>query len=253
VSPDPAGCIGEPISWLRLERYHLGELTPPERADVARHLGSCAACAACIARIEEDAALPLPPLAPPAPETTRRRGRVRQASRAILTAGVLAAAAALLLVVGPREEARSITAHEAGPSGSHGGAGPTAAKGDAIAFSLVRDDDERITESSGVYRDGDRFKALVSCPPGERAAFDLVVYDGAVASFPLDGARPMECGNDVPLPGAFRLIGRGEQRVCLVWSDDGMIDREAVARGPSEALRSRLCKRLRHAAERLDP
>ncbi|MGH7293845.1 MAG: zf-HC2 domain-containing protein, partial [Polyangiaceae bacterium] len=64
-------CTAEPISWLRLERYHLGELRGAERQAIADHLAACEACAACLARIEQDDAVALPVLPPlPAP----RRG-----------------------------------------------------------------------------------------------------------------------------------------------------------------------------------
>ena len=46
-------CIGEPVSWLRLERLHLGEISGPERARIEEHLAACRACAACLASIVE--------------------------------------------------------------------------------------------------------------------------------------------------------------------------------------------------------
>ena len=57
-----ARCTGTPVSWLRLERYHLGEIRGRERAVVAEHLAACPACAACLARIEQDDAVALPAL-----------------------------------------------------------------------------------------------------------------------------------------------------------------------------------------------
>jgi anti-sigma factor RsiW len=59
---DATGCIGTPISWLRLERYRLGEISADEKKDIADHVGACAACAASLARIESDDAAPLAPL-----------------------------------------------------------------------------------------------------------------------------------------------------------------------------------------------
>ncbi|MBI5479756.1 MAG: zf-HC2 domain-containing protein, partial [Deltaproteobacteria bacterium] len=34
-------CIEQPVSWLALERFHLGELPEPQRAAVADHLRAC--------------------------------------------------------------------------------------------------------------------------------------------------------------------------------------------------------------------
>ncbi|MCA9675926.1 MAG: zf-HC2 domain-containing protein, partial [Myxococcales bacterium] len=47
-----ATCVSEPVSWLRLERYALGELPGPLAREVAAHLAGCPACRACLDRIE---------------------------------------------------------------------------------------------------------------------------------------------------------------------------------------------------------
>jgi hypothetical protein len=117
-------------------------------------------------------------------------------------------------------------------------------KGDAFAFSLVRDDDERLVGTEGVYRDGDRFEAIVTCPPGASLDFDVVVYDTGGASFPIDPVRALACGNEVPIPGAFRLTGDGDETVCLVWSEGAPIDRARVA---SQVTVPSSCKRLKPA------
>ncbi|MCB9559996.1 MAG: zf-HC2 domain-containing protein [Kofleriaceae bacterium] len=59
-----ATCVSEPVSWLRLERYALGELPGPLAREVAAHLAGCPACRACLDRIERDeVALPALPFA----------------------------------------------------------------------------------------------------------------------------------------------------------------------------------------------
>ena len=57
-----ARCKGEPVSWLRLERYHLGELDGAERAQIEAHLAGCAACTEALASLAQDDAVALPPL-----------------------------------------------------------------------------------------------------------------------------------------------------------------------------------------------
>ena len=82
---EPARCVGEPVSWLALERLRLGELPPGERHAVEQHLAACAACAACLAEIERPLNLPaLPPLPSPAQPATfwsRARAAWRGAGR----------------------------------------------------------------------------------------------------------------------------------------------------------------------------
>jgi hypothetical protein len=229
-----ARCIGEPVSWLRLEQWRLGELVEPERARVSEHLESCAACAACAARIDADAGLDLP-ARPPAPRRRPRRLRF------MASAGALAAAAALLLVVGRSWHDRSATTAEQTEVAQ--------TKGDGMAFVLVRDDGTRMTDPRGAFRSGDRFKALVTCPPAMHTTFDLVVFDQGGASFPLIAARDLACGNEVPLPGAFRLTASGDhETVCVVWGDAGDVDRTALSRSGSAGPHS-MCKDLRPSRE----
>ncbi|AKU97268.1 hypothetical protein AKJ09_03932 [Labilithrix luteola] len=209
------GCTGVPISWLRLERHALGELDEASRTEIEAHLSSCPACTACLARIRADGR-ELPPLVVPA--TAKTKSNVTVLRRASAIAGTLAAAAVLVLAITklPRDVA---------------GAGGTRVKGNNVAFSLVREDERRVEEGGAHYQNGERFKALVTCPPGMRASFDLVVFEHDEASFPLDPQTPrmeLECGNDVPLPGAFRVTGTAPLEVCLVWSDEGPVEREKI-------------------------
>ncbi|MGD0526960.1 MAG: zf-HC2 domain-containing protein [Polyangiaceae bacterium] len=228
-----ARCIGDPISWLRLELFHLGELPAPERVPITEHLAACPACAACLARIREDDALALPVLS--TPKRARRSALSSFAVRAVAAIGALAAGGALVLGLrgnahrGESERTRL---------------GEVRVKGDAIAFSLVREDGERVTGTAGVYRDGDRFKAVVTCPPGAGLALDVAVYDMAGVSFPLEPARELACGNDVPLPGALRLTGDTDEIVCLVWAQGTAVDRTTLATMPAEGDGHARCKSL---------
>ncbi len=227
-------CIGEPVSWLRLEQWRLGELAASESAGVAEHLASCPACATCAARIRADESIELPPLALGARPATGASPRPR---RPLAYAGRLAAAAALLLAIG-----RSWR----DPRGATTGEGAQT-KGDGTAFELVRDDGARLIDAEGVFRTGDRFKALVTCPPAMHATFDLVVFDDGGASFPLAATHDLACGNEVPLPGAFRLTATGDREtVCVVWEDAGDLDRTALA-GRGVAGPRSMCKVLRPA------
>ncbi len=237
-------CSGEPVSWLRLERFHLGEVAEPERKRIAEHVAACAACAACAARIEADEALDPSPFevgAAAAPPPVRgARSRPPRRLRLLVSTGAMAAAAAAILVIGRTWR---------DPGGATVDRGETARpKGDGTAFVLVRDDGQRLVDAQGVFRSGDRFKALVTCPPSIRGTFDLVVLDGRGTSFPLAPALAFPCGNEVPLPGAFRLTASSGDRetVCVVWGDE--VDREALSRS-GVAGHPAMCKELKPAGE----
>jgi hypothetical protein len=221
-----ARCVGEPVSWLRLERFHLGEIDGAERTPIAEHLAACEACAACLARIRDDEAVALPVL----PATGPIAGKLTIFPGAAV-ASMMALAAAAALVLGLRGGETGVVAAD--------GTQTSRVKGGAVAFTLVRDDGERFAGADGVYRDGDRFKAVVTCPPGGGIGFDVVVREGNRESFPLSPAALFACGNDVPMPGAFRLTGSAEETVCLVWNEGGAVDRGGLA----ETMPS-LCKRL---------
>lgn len=194
-------CVGTPISWLRLEQHHAGDLGVSKRAAITAHLTTCGACASCLARIVQDDALPLPalPVAPPAKVLAFRR-----------VAPVLAALAVAAVIL----------------------------------FVLVRDDEGVIAEAGGVYRDGDRWKALVTCPAGVRAAWDLVVFEHGEAAFPLEPQPDLACGNAVPLAGAFRTTGHEPMTVCVVWNDGALVDRGAMRGLTPESLPLASCKLL---------
>jgi hypothetical protein len=229
-------CAGEPISWLRLEQHHLGELSPADAAAVEAHLRDCPACSECARVIEEDDARELPPLH--LPETRSRQVQAKRAiwkGRASVVVAGLAMAAAALLGVG-----RSW--HRGG--GLSEGPGSDRVKGGDVVFSLVRDDGVRVGVDGGVYADSDRWKVLVTCPPGLEAPFDVVVLDEGGASFPMVRAPRLRCGNDVSMPGAFRLTGPGDEMVCLVWSEQGG-GRPRDAKLPSDLGESSRCIRLR--------
>ncbi len=222
-----SACTGVPLSHLVLERHHLGERAGAERARVEEHLASCEACRSTLARIEADDGRALPPL--PVPLRPARRW----GARAVPIVSGLALAAALLLFLGRRPKPFE-PAVEPGAR----------VKGSDVAFALVRDDDAVIADGGGVYRDGDRFKALVTCPPGMRATWDVVVYEHGETSFPLAPASEVACGNAIPLPGAFRVTGQERLTVCLVWHDDGPVDRAKIRAIEPAALGRARCLTL---------
>jgi Putative zinc-finger len=227
-------CSGTPISWLRLEQHHAGELTTEESAAITAHLATCGACAACLARIRDDEAAPLRSLEIAAPSP--RPARVVAFRRFVPVVAALAVAAAVLVAIGRRPDAA--------PRGAE--LDPLAArtKGGSVSFVLVRDDEEAIAEAGGVYRDGDRWKALVTCPAGLRASWDLAVFEHGDVAFPLEAQAELPCGNAVPLPGAFRTTGHEPMTVCVLWNDGALVDRAALRGTTPETLAHAACKLL---------
>lgn len=193
-----AACVGQPLSWLTLERHALDELPGAAASRVSEHLGGCAACRAALEQITRDRrALPaLPALPAPAPAPVRwwRRPQVWAG------AGVLAAAAIVLLVLVRR------------PDRTDGGELTRAVRvkgAGLVALSLVRERDGVVAFDPADVRASDRWKLQLTCAPGGAAWVDVAVYQpGAGPQFPLPPHR-LACANNLVLPGAFRITGGG--------------------------------------------
>ena len=213
----------EPISWLRLERYQLSELTGGEGLAVERHLRSCEACRRCLARVEEPLALPELAALP----VRAARARASWAGRRVrltLAGTALAAAAALLLVIRP-----------SGP-----GVEPTelprviAVKGGELALSLVREHAGEVARDTTPVAGGARVKVLNNSPPPQRPVVPrprlvgVVLQDGQ-AFFPFSATQLSECGNERALDGAFTLDG-GVALVCAIADERAPVSRDALRR-----------------------
>jgi hypothetical protein len=218
----PATCIGEPVSWLRLEQLALGELAAPAADAVATHLTACAACAACLDQLRADH-VELPAL--PAPAPVRAPWWRRRAVWGI--AGTLAAAAAALIIF-LRMPRTAEDADVLSPRIRIKGAGD-------VVVGLVRErGGETVTAPTG-FRPGDRFKLIVTCGEATDVWVDIVVFQPERAGAPLTASYPAEpmrlaCGNHVALPGAFTLTGTGAASVCLALDVDRPPTRERLGR-----------------------
>ncbi len=187
-----AQCIGEPVSWLRLEQHALAA-----DAEVARHLGECAACRGCLADIEADRGRALPPLGEVAIAAAARRRRRLRAGFAATGTALAAAAVLVLLLVGRGDENM-----------------PGIKGGDDLVLDLVRERAGEVVADPVSYRDGDRFKVIVTCAAPGQVSVDVTVEQAGEIFTPLERAR-IRCGNRVSLPGAFELTGSEPARVCV--------------------------------------
>jgi hypothetical protein len=201
-------CIGEPISWLRLEQHALA----PDPA-VAAHLSACDACRHCLDEIRADL-VALPPLVVPA----RPARRTRWWQFAI---PALAAAALALVLLRPRPQP-----HARGELLLSGVKGV----GD-VAVSLVRERAGAIAMDAATYVPDDRWKVVVSCAARSGAWIDVAVTEAGAGSadHPLAPAH-VACGNAVPVPGAFSITGSEPNDICVrVWSATGDLGERACA------------------------
>lgn len=176
-------CIGEPISWPRLERF-------ARSADAATqaHLDACPACARCLDEIRRDV-VALPVLVVP-PRPARRWGW--------FAVPAFALAALIIVLLLRRDE-------------THPDVGGV--KGGALAIELVRERGGQAQEGARTFLPGDRWKVLVTCAPGTRT-IDVTVADGLTIDRPL-AAVAIECGNRIALPGAFSITGDRPNRICV--------------------------------------
>lgn len=184
-------CIGEPISWLRLERF----AQDGKDAAVRDHLAACPACKGCLDEIRRDVVILRPLVVPP-----KRRWWLL----AIPTFAV--AVAALLFVLRPRDEVSERVRIK--------GLG-------TVELDVIRERNGTIGDDR-TFRAGDRFKVIVTCPPEHLARFDVAITEQGAshADRPLAPAQLL-CGNRIVIPGAFSLTGNKPHRVCVRINDAG--------------------------------
>jgi hypothetical protein len=202
-------CIGEPISWPRLEQFALD----PGDLAITAHVAACAACRQCLAQIQADVVeLPALVFGVVRREGPAARGHAEHAQprtpatrRGWLGLAFAAAAAVVLAILVARRPAPAVDGF-ATPIGLKGG-------GD-VTLALVRERGGAIALDARRYAPGDRWKLVLSCPPRDAlVALELSVADGVTTEHPLAPAR-LACGNNVAVPGAFTVTGTRANRVC---------------------------------------
>jgi hypothetical protein len=189
-------CIDTPISWLRLEQFAAN------RADetIASHVNACPACARCLDEIRADV-VALPPLA--VPVVPARRPWWHFAVPAL----ALAAVAFVVVIIRPREQRDDLVRVK--------GVGD-------VVLGIVRERAGVIRDDATTFREGDRFKIVLTCPPTASAWIDLDVS----GDHPLP-ATQISCGNKVVVPGAFHLTGTAANRICVRVAADAAPDADA--------------------------
>jgi anti-sigma factor RsiW len=219
-----ASCV--PVSWLRLERYALGELEPAEGATIAEHLSTCERCRARADLIATDSSRELPPL----PAVPARAPAAKRRYTAWLALAVAGVAALVLVIRTPGERPR--------PGGHR-----VAVKGGEVTIELVRERGGSIAWEPTSFTAADRFKLLLTCAPPLRVYADLVVLQSDGPAFP-SAASLVTCGNRIPLAPAFRITGLGDATVCVAADSDAPPSRARLSGSEPGAPGSRVCVHL---------
>jgi hypothetical protein len=180
-------CIGEPISWPRLEAH-----VAARDAAITAHVTECAACRACLEEIERDV-VALPGL----PAAAKKRARWWFGIWPALAAA--AAVAILLVVLRPRDKQIE-------------GVATVKGIGDVV-IDVVRDRGGVVRDDVRTFLPGDRWKVVVTCVPQASVNVTVEVRSGGAVDRPLPTAD-LACGNRVILPGAFTLDGTQPNDVC---------------------------------------
>jgi hypothetical protein len=181
-------CIGEPISWLRLERHALAA-----DAAVADHCAACAACRHCLDDIRGDL-VALPVLVVPV--------RKRRFAWLAFALPAVAAAAIAIVILRPHPEPQ----HGELLAGVKG-------VGD-VRVELVRERAGAIAIDATTFAPGDRFKVQITCTAAGGAWIDVAVTDAGAVDHPLAPTQ-IACGNGVAVPGAFAITGDRSNEICV--------------------------------------
>ncbi|MCP4605059.1 MAG: hypothetical protein GY847_31805 [Proteobacteria bacterium] len=201
------GCVSQPISWLALEQYRLGDLSKVAQQEIQGHLDQCTTCKANLEHLDTDTRL----LKPPSVLTLKKPRQYLLHSRPAIAASVAFAAAALLLIVFKwgLEEPKQYTIRP----------NRIAFKGGEFAMMIARERNGRVKENPTHFAPGDNFSLFVTHPLPEATNWDVVIWQGDDVFFPVSDRPPLPGGNLVPIPQAFRLTGFTPVTICLMIGD----------------------------------
>ncbi len=194
------------VSWLTLERYCLGELPAAEAVRVEQALQRSEELRRCLERIQADQGRVLPALTRPV-----TRLRPHRTFWDFLSRPALGAAATLAVLLSGALLYQGAFWSDAPEN---------RVKGGEMAIALVRRSGGELGSEPSVFLEGDEFKVRVTCSRPGLLDWQLSVFQGDEVFFPLEASVPLSCGNEVLLPGAFRLTGARPVLVCLSVEED---------------------------------
>ncbi len=207
-------CIGTPISWLRLERFALGEIDLSERTEILSHTEKCSTCSSCLDVIAEHRPVlaPLPAIAPP----TRAGDGLSRLRAWLIGGGVVACAVAVLLLIVVRDSGGPELDAQRSRVAIKGGDGD-------LVLTLIRRRGVIQTFDPEEFRNGDRFKVAITCSEQGPVELEIVVLQGADLFRPLGSTALIRCGNNVEVPGAFTADGAHPITVCVAPAANRML------------------------------
>lgn len=209
----------EHLSWLTLERLHVGDLSPSAADAAQKHLQTCAACQSNLHTITADQRplrplMPAPASAPVFAPHNDALPSMRAPKKRWWVPSVLAAAAAVCVVVvmWPEPPPAYVSQDTVLPTTPH----QLTPKGGARTLTVIRERAGLVTAQPQSYRAGDRFRLEVSCSPPAELRWRVEIKQGQQTFDPYPEHPPVLCQNNAAIPGAFRMTTGGEPvTICL--------------------------------------
>jgi hypothetical protein len=118
------------------------------------------------------------------------------------------------------------------------------AKGGELALELVRVGPDGQLRRPDRFLHEDRFKVLLTCPPGSRGYADVLAFQDGQTTAPLDTQRVDDCGNRRTLQGAFQLTGSSATTICVVFSASSALGRSQLPNMPNTLADDWVCQTL---------
>lgn len=188
------------ISWMTLEQLALGELSPSETERVRAAIDQDGELAARWESITTDDRQWR--FTPPLVEVRRPwyGALLDHWLRPLVACGAMAAAALAVVTFGgtPPESIDGVSIRGALP----------------VTLGLVRRGEFVNAEPVG-YTPDHRFKVVVSCAVEDPVWWRVFLFDDDGVSTALEASEPLNCGNGITLPGAFRIESSVPARVCV--------------------------------------
>lgn len=228
-------CTQEPISRLKLELYHLGELPAEKRGEIQHHIDTCGACKAALDYIANDDRV-MPPLRIPAPSRQMSFfDTIIRQHLFVWTATAAIAVVALFFMILPEDNHSFETEQDTLAN----------VKGGDAAIYIVRNRDGVVDENPAAFQEGDRFKIFVTYLGNNPAKWDLAVFQGDKVYFPLTPTNTLPAGARTPLQGALSLDGSEPASICI-FVGNNKPDRARLAEEKHNSMSAAAaCKTLR--------
>jgi hypothetical protein len=202
-----------------LEQLSVGELAGGQRESIARHVEECSACRAFLDELEAAQEAQLAALPPQrfVALVAERRDRARRRLRRGLAAGVMALAAAALLLLIPRSGPR------------------LQLKGAGLTVHRLRTGNVRVLATEDTIRSGDALRVVVTLSrPGTAAAW-FVDARGRVDRLLPDGLVSLAAGEQ-PLPGSAVVEAPCYDLLLVVGIDTTQASEEQLRRAVASGV-----------------